>query len=675
MTIQKKRDKILSRIVTIVGIALPIIPIVLLITYFYLPKSADPYVIDLKGNWEIRTKHTNAVVKFPDYLKNHNIFTTDDKPLLYYVASKSIELKPNMKNKDLQLIISGTFIQTGKVYFNDSLVGLIGIKKSNMRSGCIQGSDSFVVSKSLIKSKNNVIKLNIVSSDVYTAGLSDPRLYIGLPEYLKLYFDNGDFLTKFFGYGIIYFNILMIVILVLLIFNEWRTDNRNKYISVAFYILSIIIYNVVFLGTFVSSWLDQFWMGSLYTTVVTIYVWANIEFIQAYYLGKTNIVGKIHRIICSLTLALEIIFFSNDIIIGQIYLVFSYYILTSFVYSVIVGIKSTISKKVKYGGVILVSIVLTLITAISDMLTNQGYVYLPMLFNIATSCVGIIASIIVLADFINMSTRNKKMSSILLKANDNLKSMYREMKEKKSMEFELDLAGKIQKTLLLNEFPKSDSFEFFGNSIAAKKMGGDYYDIIQYEKDKYLFTIADVMGKGTSAALVMVKIQTLLKVLSCNNSLKDMATRLNNEIVEDLKGEKFVTIIIGTYDAITREVQIMNFGHDPFYLYNYEQNTITLYEDEIKCMPIGIVKNLELPKICKITLSPKDKILMFTDGVIEAMNKDHDQFGIERLEEVFKIFGNKNPIDIYNNTIECLNQFRGDYIQNDDITLLILESK
>ncbi|NJK96919.1 MAG: serine/threonine-protein phosphatase [Bacteroidales bacterium] len=164
------------------------------------------------------------------------------------------------------------------------------------------------------------------------------------------------------------------------------------------------------------------------------------------------------------------------------------------------------------------------------------------------------------------------------------------------------------------------------------EVGGDYYDVIKLDEEEVGFCIADVSGKGISAALLMSNFQATFRALFTKNvPLKFLIERLNERVLSNAKGEKFITFFIGRYNNKTRELEYINAGHNPPLLYLIQSEQLTFLRSG--CVGLGMLD--DIPYVVKGTLQITEpvKILCYTDGLVELLEGDNVNVGTKFLEE------------------------------------------
>jgi sigma-B regulation protein RsbU (phosphoserine phosphatase) len=250
------------------------------------------------------------------------------------------------------------------------------------------------------------------------------------------------------------------------------------------------------------------------------------------------------------------------------------------------------------------------------------------------------------------------------------KRLFLEELEKRKLEEELDLARDIQRNLLPLNIPKFDDFDIAALNISSKQVGGDYYDVIPLDEDNFCIAIADVSGKGVPASLMMANIQAFLQVI-CKQGMKiDEATGLINDLISgNTTDGRFITFFWGIVNIKKNTFTYVNAGHNPPLLIR-DGNIDKL---EKGGMILGVMKT-DIPYIAEeVKLKKEDVIIMFTDGVSEAMNKNREEFSDERLESVALTLKDE-PAEVIMDGIKTeVQNFASGVTQSDDITMLVIK--
>lgn len=261
----------------------------------------------------------------------------------------------------------------------------------------------------------------------------------------------------------------------------------------------------------------------------------------------------------------------------------------------------------------------------------------------------------------------KTLINILTIVIENKKLINKEL-QKKDLEKDLELAHKIQGMLIPTRLPKNSMYEFAGLYLPHRSIGGDYYDVININKDEFIFCIGDISGKGVSAALVMASLQAYLNA-GIDIDLKDcreLVDRLNDKIYNITKGEKFITLFLAKYNILTRELQYLNAGHNPPFLVHGSQ----IKRLKKGCSILGVLDHIPKVETESIILKKDAFIFTYTDGLSEQTNLEGEAFGEERILQYIQ----SKPIDGMQGFVEGIysdmNLFKGKQEIGDDISIL-----
>ncbi len=235
-------------------------------------------------------------------------------------------------------------------------------------------------------------------------------------------------------------------------------------------------------------------------------------------------------------------------------------------------------------------------------------------------------------------------------------------------EAELAIAAKIQRTFLPAECPDIAGLEIMMHTVPAREVGGDFYDLISLDNNRYGMVIADVSGKGVPAALFMASSRTLIR----DNAAwyPDPAAlifQVNNLIVENTENEMFVTIFYGIVDLSAMTLTYCNAGHNPPVLLHENTRIDSLHGTG---MAAGVIADTSYTSET-ISLNPGDILVCYTDGITEAIDTDKNQFGEERLIPLIRSDSSLTTRDIVSDIVDTVTKFCGDEPQFDDITLVV----
>lgn len=250
--------------------------------------------------------------------------------------------------------------------------------------------------------------------------------------------------------------------------------------------------------------------------------------------------------------------------------------------------------------------------------------------------------------------------------------LFDEALEKQKMEEELHLAQKIQQGLLLSTVPGIMGYEIATINLPSRQVGGDYYDIIPISEGRYGITIADVVGKGAGAALLMANLQASLRaLLSLQIPIDTLVSRINHIIYENTDLDKFITFFYGELDPVNQQFTFCNAGHNPPYRVSKK---CKLEELTTGGIVIGMMPDA-LFDIETIQLNGGDQLVFYTDGVTETVNKDDEEFGEDRLKNLIKDHINLSAEKMIEKIIQEVKQFGSTEQQIDDITLVTIKVK
>lgn len=257
-------------------------------------------------------------------------------------------------------------------------------------------------------------------------------------------------------------------------------------------------------------------------------------------------------------------------------------------------------------------------------------------------------------------------TNIIVVALEN-KAFAREEIRQEGIRKELELASEMQNMLLPSVFKTNDHVDIAAYYQSHQEVGGDYYDIIWVDDHRVAFCIADVSGKGVSAAILMGNFQANVRVLTqYSDSLEDLVVTLNDKVVESAKGEKFITMFIGLYDTRSRTLNYINCGHNPPVLKQADQ--IVLLKEG--CPGLGMIDKIGKPTLGEVKISKGAFVTCYTDGLVEVENGKQEEFGSERVAEIIKNYRGEDAEKLNTELIVSLNKFKKNKAFVDDIAIL-----
>jgi len=278
----------------------------------------------------------------------------------------------------------------------------------------------------------------------------------------------------------------------------------------------------------------------------------------------------------------------------------------------------------------------------------------------------------------NLDTRSELISNdlnfmqtlinVMIVAVEN-KNLFKEHKDRERLQQDIELAGKVQAMLVPLHLPEDCSVQVGSMYRPNQNVGGDYFDFIRLNEYEFLWCIADVSGKGISAALLMANLQASLRVsVAVESDLVEVITKLNHIVSLNTKGEQFITLFLGKYNQKTREMQFVNAGHNPPVLI---MNGDSFFLKEGTTM-IGAFDKLPFIHIGSVKLLPDSLIFNYTDGLVESADEDVYVTNDE-LIHALKI-NSHLPVDTLNkNVLKHIQKSRKAKMDSDDITLLAMK--
>ncbi len=209
-----------------------------------------------------------------------------------------------------------------------------------------------------------------------------------------------------------------------------------------------------------------------------------------------------------------------------------------------------------------------------------------------------------------------------------------EVAEQERLRRDLQIARDIQQRLLPEHCPIVEGFEIAARGTSAMEVGGDYYDFFWVDDDHLGIVIADVSGKGVYAALVVAMIRSAFRTQAPDNyDVRDVLNRVNTFISEDLRRDMFVTCVYGILEVSTKKFTWARAGHEALILAHPDHTVEMLSPDGFALGIIGAPEFSDLLEVETIQMHPGDRLLMFTDGLTEAMNSEGEEFGMDRVLE------------------------------------------
>ena len=243
-----------------------------------------------------------------------------------------------------------------------------------------------------------------------------------------------------------------------------------------------------------------------------------------------------------------------------------------------------------------------------------------------------------------------------------------EQRAKQRIEEELDVARRIQHSLMPRHLPQEGWFVVCGSSESSHQVGGDYYDVVAIGPETWSLVVADVSGKGVSSALLASFLQGAFLSASSTTDIPEVLSRINTFLSDRSEHGKYATMFYSKLDSAGR-LTYANAGHCPSLLVRM---TGEIEKLEATSMPVGLMPGAAF-ELDHRNLEPGDRIVLYTDGVTEAQNDAGDFFGRKRLREAVQKAGNVNCADLHAAIQKAILDFTAGAEQADDLTLVVVE--
>ena len=282
-----------------------------------------------------------------------------------------------------------------------------------------------------------------------------------------------------------------------------------------------------------------------------------------------------------------------------------------------------------------------------------------------------------LDSFAQLADRNKnqleKANQALSRKTKELKQAYDVIKgQKDRMERELEVARQLQMKMLPNDFvPNHTECTVAGSLKPALEVGGDFFDFFYVDKDRLCFLVGDVSGKGAAAGLFMAAAMTVIKVYAVSaESTAGIVARVNHELSINNRSSMFVTLFLAILDLRTGRVLLTNAGHNRPYRVRGGQDP-ELIPDQ-NGLILGINEAAEYTEGA-IVLEPDDLVIVYTDGVTEAMNREGEMFGEGRLEAFLTLEDVTTAESAVRSITDAVTAFEDGARQSDDVTVIAIK--
>jgi sigma-B regulation protein RsbU (phosphoserine phosphatase) len=236
-------------------------------------------------------------------------------------------------------------------------------------------------------------------------------------------------------------------------------------------------------------------------------------------------------------------------------------------------------------------------------------------------------------------------------------------------EAELTFAREVQQALFPRQLPNNTGLEFSAICIPASGISGDYYDVVQLADGRLIFAIADISGKGISAAILMANLQAVLRTLAQSNlGPSEVCRRLNHHLLQVTDESRFATFFYAEWMSADRKLHYINAGHHPPVILGSPRG------QRLDCggLPLGLFSDNDFIT-GQIQLCPHDMLVLYSDGVTEANSPSGEEFGERRLQELLDRYSEEPLAEIQSRVVDAVHNWTGKEPE-DDMTLLIVRA-
>jgi len=247
--------------------------------------------------------------------------------------------------------------------------------------------------------------------------------------------------------------------------------------------------------------------------------------------------------------------------------------------------------------------------------------------------------------------------------------LHEQLVEQKMLEQDLDLAKRVQQAFLPSKHPDMPGFSFYHFYKPAQQIGGDYFDYIPLSNNRVAIVVADVVGHGVSAAMLMAKLSAETRYALASHPTTAQAISVLNSRIATLGVEKFITFLCLVLDPATGHIEIVNAGHMPP-LWRRSVDNVEQPGEAESGVPLGIMDEFDY-EFSTINLAPGERLVMYTDGINEAPNAQGDLFGIPTLEKLL-VDSTNDVAQIGENLTQKVLEFIQGTTQADDMCLLVI---
>lgn len=259
------------------------------------------------------------------------------------------------------------------------------------------------------------------------------------------------------------------------------------------------------------------------------------------------------------------------------------------------------------------------------------------------------------------------LTNIIVVAIENKRLANESIKQERAKR-ELEVASEMQKLLFPIDLPSDETLDIAGHYQSQQLVGGDYYDYIKLNDDEFVICMADVSGKGVSAAMLMSNFQANVRAIFNYNNfrLHRLIAELNTKVMESARGEKFITFFVAKYNKSTRDLHYINAGHNHPILSNGTEVRML----GTGCTGLGMFDDIPAIREEFITVEPNSTLVLFTDGLVELENEDEEAFETDRLTSLLHSNYDMSMNEFNHLVFKELKTFKGKNNYIDDTAIL-----
>ena len=313
---------------------------------------------------------------------------------------------------------------------------------------------------------------------------------------------------------------------------------------------------------------------------------------------------------------------------------------------------------------------ITVIESSPSSILNEFDVVIPIIHKEKTLAYLLIAGLehqkLKVAETMTNISFIQTLTNIIVVAIEN-KRMAKATLKQERLKKELEVASAMQKLLFPSDLPSNIRMDISAKYTPRHEIGGDYYDFIPLGNEEYILCMADVSGKGISAALLMANFQATIRTIFRYQrfEMEYLMQELNKKVMRTAKGEKFITFFIAHYNADTRNLTYVNAGHNHPFITNGKKVEML----NKGCIGLGMMDELPFVNIGKIELQPNTTLVLYTDGVVELENLTQNYFGLDRLVKMIHSYYPLKMEDLNNLIFSKLDEWRGPLKLVDDTAI------